>query len=75
MTSGPAWIWYKFKYDDIYNQFIYGPKIALGLGPIESITYMSALNLLFAYIAYMLMVFSKQIRRELDNLNSIDAYI
>ena len=62
-------LWYKMKYDDLYNRLIQGPKIALKIGPIKSITYFSALEFVFIYLGYLLMAFSQIITLQATDVN------
>ena len=42
MNNG--WIFYKMKYDDLYQRLLYGPKFAISIGPVKEITYFSSLE-------------------------------
>ena len=33
MINGHYWIWYKIKYDDLYNRLVSGVKISITMGP------------------------------------------
>lgn len=47
MLPGRAWILYKAKYDDLYNRLLQGPKMAISIGPVESVTYQSSLEVVY----------------------------
>ena len=46
LRPGKAWLFYKLKYDDLYNRLVQGPKMAVSIGPVESVTYQSSLQVL-----------------------------
>ena len=37
-----GWIMYKLKYEDLYQRLLYGPKLALTIGTVKPITYLSS---------------------------------
>ena len=39
-----GWLWYKLKYDDLYQRLLYGPKFAISIGPVKEITYFNSLE-------------------------------
>ncbi|KAH9391892.1 hypothetical protein TYRP_022391 [Tyrophagus putrescentiae] len=65
----PKWYLLQMKYDDLYGRLMHGPKIAINIGPVESITFRSALEFLFLYIAYVLMAFSQILSAGWKNRN------
>lgn len=68
LMVGYQWLLFKLKYDDLYGRLIdRGPKIAISIGPSGAITFLSALEFLFLYIAYCLMAFSQIITANIDN--------
>ena len=37
-----GWLWYKMKYEDLYHRLVdNGPKLAISIGPVRAITYMT----------------------------------
>lgn len=47
------------KYNDLYIQLVYGPKVAITFGLLHAITYLSSVGFLFTYYAYVL-IFSQE---------------
>lgn len=58
--SGPWWWTLRFKYNDLYGRLMGGPKFAMSVGPLHAITYLSSIEFLSTYIAYILMTFSQK---------------
>ncbi|KAJ6219640.1 hypothetical protein RDWZM_005452 [Blomia tropicalis] len=45
LRGSSCWIKYKMKYEDLYHRLIdNGPKLALTIGPVRAITYMTSLE-------------------------------
>ena len=42
-----GWLWYKLKYDDLYQRLLYGPKFALSIGPVKEVTYFNSLEVIY----------------------------
>ena len=41
------WLWYKIKYEDLYLRLVDdGPKIGVAIGPVQTVTYKSSLEVL-----------------------------
>lgn len=59
LTTGSPWRRLRFKYNDLYGRLLRGPKFAISIGPLHAITYFSSLELLFTYLAYLLVAFSQ----------------
>ena len=59
-TGSGAWWWtLRLKYAELYGRLVRGPKVAITVGPLHAITYLSSLEFLFTYFAYVLMIFSQ----------------
>ncbi len=43
-TKPSRWLLMQMKYDDLYGRLTRGPKIAINIGPVESITFLTALE-------------------------------
>ncbi|KAI2799985.1 hypothetical protein BLOT_012196 [Blomia tropicalis] len=60
LRGSSCWIKYKMKYEDLYHRLIdNGPKLALTVGPMRAITYLTSLEVLSMYFAYVLMAFKQ----------------
>ena len=60
-TGSGAWWWtLRLKYNDFYGRLVHGPKVAITVGPLHAITYLSSMEFLFTYCAYVLMIFSQE---------------
>lgn len=68
LMVGYQWLLFKLKYDDLFGRLIDNhSKIAVSMGPSGAITYISALEFLFLYIAYILIAFSQVITSNIEN--------
>ena len=55
----PKWYLLQMKYDDLYGRLMHGPKIAINIGPVESITFRSALEVVDFCVWSFWMIFDK----------------
>ncbi len=52
------WLLLQMKYDDLYGRLLRGPKIAINIGPVESITFRTALEVSCCCCFYIKSVFT-----------------
>ena len=50
------WLWYKIKYEDLYMRLVDdGPKIGIAIGPVQTVTYRSSLEVLYKVVKSLLL--------------------